>query len=79
MIEYIIRFERDEGLFTVSKWAFGDITPMVEYKVNLAKKRATCSCPSGTYRGYCKHIDMCREEIKSERLQRTKTASRKTS
>jgi hypothetical protein len=60
MPDYFIRPEREVGRFTISKWNFGDTQPSAIYVVDLSKKKPTCTCMSGRYRGYCKHIDMAR-------------------
>ena len=47
--------------YRVHKFEDGKLLPEVTYRVKLDKKKVTCSCPSGTYRGYCKHLDMAQK------------------
>lgn len=53
---YLIR--RDNNFsFTVTKWDDGTM-PIRDYKVWYDKKnQLQCNCPSGRYRGYCRHKD----------------------
>ena len=57
---YLVRQDSDTR-FVVSKWDSG-VLPLVTYKVDiLPSKRSRCTCPSGRYRGYCRHTKMVKE------------------
>lgn len=65
-ITYMIR-EDSPFQFTVSKWD-GGIMPLCTYTVKkLHNGKTSCSCPSGTYRGYCHHKDMVSKWIKLDK------------
>lgn len=57
MYTYQIRWDGDDR-FTITKWD-GGTRPTQTYRVDLHRK--SCSCPSGIYRKYCKHIDKVRK------------------
>ena len=60
MTEYMIRKDGYDR-YTVTKWN-GGAMPIAIYQLELSQqKRITCTCASGTYRKYCKHIDMIKE------------------
>lgn len=47
-----------DGSYHVVKWEDGKVIPEAEYIVSVSRGRKTCSCPSGRYRGYCKHTNI---------------------
>ena len=60
---YLLRDDMN-GKITISKWE-GGVVPTQVYRVQLNEGRKNeCNCPSGSYRGYCKHLDMARGWVK---------------
>jgi ribosomal protein S14 len=35
-----------------------------KYHVYLEGAGGSCTCPAGTYRGACRHLDICREAFR---------------
>lgn len=67
-ITYLVR-QDDTYSFTVTKWD-GGIVPIREYRVKLGEDmKLRCNCPSGTYRGYCKHKDIVMHWLKEGRVE----------
>ena len=60
---YLLRQSLYNEFIVFTKWEDGE-QPVAIYHVKLFDKVAKCDCMSGLYRGYCKHIDMCKEWIK---------------
>lgn len=58
---YMIRPTSVDHRYLVSKWEDGSVEPETVYTVTLKGRDKGCSCPSGIYRGYCKHTGMVRE------------------
>lgn len=46
------------GEYRVHKFFEGEDVPDQTYVVSTKNNKLTCNCPSGTYRGYCKHLNM---------------------
>ena len=64
MSDYIVQPTEDDKIFKVHKFTTNDKIPEETYTVRLNRRKRACSCPSGTYRGYCKHLTFVREFIK---------------
>lgn len=58
---YMVRPTGDGTQYLVSKWEDSNDQPDTVYTVTTKGKGKGCSCPSGVYRGYCKHTGMVRE------------------
>ena len=67
MSEYIVQFISSHE-FKVHKFISDEIRPDISYSVTINKNnRMSCSCPSGTYRKYCKHTEMVSKFKKSDK------------
>jgi len=54
----------EENRWTIAKWEGGE-TPTTTYEVVESERGSlTCTCPSGVYRGWCKHTVMVRKKQK---------------
>lgn len=59
MSEYVVQLLQID-VYNVHKMSENSPIPESTYKV-VWNKKPHCNCLSGTYRGYCKHIDFVRE------------------
>jgi hypothetical protein len=61
---YLVRQEHARS-FTMTKWEDDmSVLPIATYRLTLNdKNKVACSCPSGVYRGYCKHTKILRDWI----------------
>ena len=58
--------QQEVGKYLIAKWEGGE-EPSRVYEVNETEKGSLrCSCPSGQYRGWCKHQGMVREYQRGE-------------
>ena len=60
MSEYIIQ-TISKHQFNVHKFESSEIKPEATYVVTFLKTKISCTCLSGTYRGYCKHTKLVKE------------------
>ena len=58
MSDYIVQ-PKNIGIYNVHKFMDGADIPDISYIVSFNGK-PRCSCPSGVYRGYCKHLNYVR-------------------
>lgn len=68
MCRYIVQPQENKGTYNVHKFEdeFDEI-PVVTYIVTVDRNsKLRCNCPSGRYRGYCKHLNYVREYRKIE-------------
>lgn len=63
MSDYIVQ-PIDSQSYNVHKFEAGGDKPSVSYKVTQRNSKMTCNCPSGRYRGYCKHVDYVKSYLK---------------
>lgn len=64
---YIVQSINDYE-YKVHKFDGTSYLPETTYIVTFRKNKVACSCPSGTYRGYCKHITMVSKYRAIEKL-----------
>ncbi|MGW8178105.1 MAG: hypothetical protein ACWGQW_04830 [bacterium] len=62
--DYLIKQEGNK--YTISKWEGGSEPSQIYELTEAQNGRLTCSCPSGRYRGWCKHTTMVRNYQKGE-------------
>jgi len=64
--DYVIRLTAMGNAYEIHKFDGGDM-PEVTYTVSRDHSgKLKCNCPSGKYRGYCKHTSMVSEFRKSD-------------
>lgn len=64
--EYAIS-QQEEKKWLVSKWEGGGEPSQAYEVVESERGSLTCSCPSGMYRGWCKHQAMIRKYQKERK------------
>jgi hypothetical protein len=57
--------------YRVHKFFEGEDMPDTTYKVTIKNGKMGCSCPSGVYRGYCKHSNMVKKYRELEKTSET--------
>lgn len=59
------------GEYRVHKFFEGEDKPEQTYTVISKNGKVKCSCPSGIYRGYCKHTNMVKKYQELEKTSDT--------
>ena len=63
--DYIVRMTNKKDTYEVHKFDGGDIPEITYVVLKDHHSKWKCNCPSGMYRGYCKHKDMVKKHRKT--------------
>lgn len=68
MSEYLVQPTKLFNVYNVHKLIDGGDIPETTYTVKWDGRKPKCNCPSGVFRGYCKHVDYVRKYRKQVAL-----------